>query len=751
MKQYVDLALRKAKKPMEKEMLYLKVEELMNSDKENYAELSLDDKKRIDEIVDDGLKKYEYIENNTGKISAIIKTSYRTGRFYGNRNKEGFVISRNYFTNKEGQLFSTEDKYSIDKNNCHGAIDGDLVLIDIGGNGVKPKVLDIIDRNLENIVGEVVRQGHSYFVKPIDKKKQVLNIALKGEAIEGQKVAVKLVEQTSDDFYIGEITRVFNHKDDPDQDILWEAFKCGIDDQFSSKSLEQVKRMPNHVLDTDKIGREDLTGWKIFTIDGADTKDIDDALSYRKLPNGNYEVGVHIADVSHYVPENSPLDRDAYKKSTSNYLANKVIPMLPHELSNGICSLNPYVERLAMSCIMELNKDGEVVNYRITPTVIKSNMKMTYDAVNGILKEGKVPEDYKEFEEELIALNKIALTLRKNRILNGSVEFNRPELKLIFDEKGKAIDFSRREQDLGENLIEELMILANETVDKHLSKNGYPCLHRIHGQPNESKLYDYLCLLQAIDLPFAYDAGKCANSRKVMQELVEHIEDTGRLNNMLSGRLIHCFSRAKYSPVNIGHNGLAKQNYCHFTSPIRRYSDLTVHRILKDCAFNDHTKAKRKARKWDTKLPDIGMQTSRMEKIADDAEQQTLYMKCAEYMKKHIGEEYKGTVIGMSDHGLQIQLDNLVEGKVRMRNLSGNYAYNPNTYTLISLDGKEDYYIGDRLLLKVKAASKEDKTIDFSIQKKLEENLIEDINESNQVVKKIAKRKLEDNHYRKKR
>ena len=577
MKQYVDFALRKAKKPIDREMLYLKIAELKKIENESYIELSSDDKNKIDEIIEKGLRNYEYIETNNGKISSIMKTSFRTGRFYGNRNGEGFVITRSFFVDKEGNQLSTEDKYGIDKANCNSAIDGDLVLIDIGNNGVKPKVIEIIDRNLENIMGEVIRQGKSYFVKPIDKKKQGLNIFLKGEAIEGQRVAVKLVEQTNDNFYIGEITRVFNHKDDPDQDILWEAFKCGIDDQFSSKSLEQVERIPTSVLDSDKIGREDLTSWKIFTIDGADTKDIDDALSCRKLPNGNYEVGVHIADVSHYIPENSPLDKDAYKKSNSNYLANKVIPMLPHELSNGICSLNP------MSCIMELNKDGEVVNYRITPTVIKSNMKMTYDAVNGILKDNIVPEEYKDFEEELRTLNIIALLLRKNRILNGAIEFDKSELKPIYNMKGKIDDFSTRTQDLGENLIEEFMILANETVDKHLSKRGFPCLHRVHDKPNEEKLYDYLKMLDAIDLPFSYDAKKCAESKEVMQELVEHIKDTGRLSSMLSTRLIRCMSRAKYSPINIGHDGLAKKYYCHFTSPIRRYSDLTEHRILKDC------------------------------------------------------------------------------------------------------------------------------------------------------------------------
>lgn len=748
MKHYVDLILKKAKKPIDKETLYVKTEELIKLEKDDFKKLSSDDKKVIDEVIDNGLDSYEYIETATGKISLITKTSYRTGRFYGNRNGEGFVISRNFFVDKFGNQLSNEDKYGIDKNNCNGAIDGDIVLIDIGNGNVKPKVVDIIDRNLENITGEVIRQGKSYFVKPIDKKKQGLTIALEGEAIEGQKVAVKLKEQTSDNFYIGEITRVFNHKDDPDQDILWEAFKCGIDDQFSSKSLEQLKYIPSSVLDSDKIGREDLTDWKIFTIDGADTKDIDDALSCRKLANGHYEVGVHIADVSYYVPEGSPLDKDAYKKGTSNYLANKVIPMLPHELSNGICSLNPYVERLAMSCIMEIDNSGHVVNYRISPTVIKSNMKMTYDAVNGILKEGKIPEEYKDFTNELIMLNKIALLLRKNRIINGAIEFDKPELKLIFDEKGKVIEFSKRIQDLGENLIEEFMIQANEVVDKHLSKRGYPCLHRVHDKPNEDKLDNYLQMLEAIDLPFSYDAKKCATSPEILQLLSEHIKDTGSLSTMLSTNLIRCMSRAKYSPINIGHSGLAKDYYCHFTSPIRRYPDLTVHRILKDCSLKDKAKASKKAKTWETKLPDIGMQTSRMEKIADEAEQQTLYMKCSEYMKKHIGEEYSGIVVGLSDRGIQIQLDNLVEGKARIKYLDGDYVYNPNTYTLVSLDGNENYYIGDRLLVKVKAASKEEKTIDFVVVRKIKENTIEDLDKTNQYVKKIAQKKRLDHKHK---
>ena len=716
MKDYVDLVLRKTKKAISIDRIFEKVEELI-SDGDNY-QLSNSQKEEIMDVLDKGIASFEYIKTPNDKYIPIFKTSFKKGRFYGNRNGEGNVISIKSYTDKEGRHIVLEEKFFVTKTNTNNAIDGDIVLIDNSGNN--PKVVEIIDRNLENIMGEVIRVGESYFVKPIDKKKQSLIIALEGEAIEGQRVAVNLKDKTSDNYYIGEITRVFNHKDDPDEDILWEAFKCGIDDQFSRESLKQVKFIPQKVRECDKIGRTDLTGWEIFTIDGEDTKDIDDALSLKILGNGNYLVGVHIADVSFYVPKDSALDKDAYKKGTSNYLAGRVIPMLPHELSNGICSLNPHVERLAMSCLMEVTKDGEVVNHSIIPSVIKSSIKMSYTKVNELLKDGKIADEYVEHADTLRSLNKLALILRKKRLKNGALEINKPELKLLYDEEGKVCDFSTRVQDVGENLIEEFMLLANETVDKHLVERGFPCLHRIHDRPNEERLDNYLRMLSAINIPFDHNVRDCMLIPKVLQELALHIQSTGRLSNMLATSMVRCMSRAKYSPYNIGHHGLAKEYYCHFTSPIRRYPDLTVHRIIKDCCF-DKEHARDNAKKWEVKLPEIGMQSSKMEKIADEAEMQTMYLKCSEYMEKHIGEEYYGTIIGLSERSIQIQLDNMVEGKIKLRNLPSRYIYDPMLYALVSLEGKDNYYIGDKLLVKVVGASKEDKTIDFSIVKKINE------------------------------
>lgn len=325
--------------------------------------------------------------------------------------------------------------------------------------------------------------------------------------------------------------------------------------------------------------------------------------------------------------------------------------------------------------------------------------------------------------------------------MQGAVEFDRPELKLIFDDSLKVVDFSLRIPDLAENLIEECMLIANETVDKHLTNLGVPCLHRVHDRPNLDRLTNYYKLLDVINIPFKkYGPEDCLSNPKALQQLAEHIKENGKLSNMLSLNLVRCMSRAKYSPTNIGHSGLAKENYCHFTSPIRRYPDLTIHRLIEDFCFTDDQNDKlNKIKEWKSLLSEIGEHSSKMEKIADKAEEQTLYMKCCEYMQNHIGEKLEGTIIGISNHGVQVQLDNMVEGKVRLRNLSGDYVYNPSTFTLVSLDNSDNYYIGDRVLVEVVAASKETKIIDFKIIYKIDETCIRNSADSNQLVKRIAR------------
>lgn len=732
MKKYLDLVINKAKKAISIDKIYEKIENVLKEEHGDDYILDDESKKEIDSLLKEAVDNNEVIVTPNNNYISIKKSSFRKGIFYGDKKGAGEVsVFSSYISKEDGKKVITESKYSISKDQSNGAIDGDTVLIDIGNNIVCPKVVKILERNLENIAGEVYRIGANYFVKPVDKRKQNLLISLTGEHTEGQRVLVKLNEQTSSNSYIGEIVRTLDHKDDPDNDILWEAMKCGIDANFSELSLEQVKTIPSSVSDNDKIGRCDLTDWEIFTIDGADTKDIDDALSCTILPNRHIRVGVHIADVPYYVKKDTALDKDAFKRGNSYYLGGKVIPMLPHELSNGICSLNPQVERLAKSCIMELDSNGDVINYSIQPTVIRSRLKMTYDNVNKVLNGEEYPAEYEEHVNTLKLLNEIALKLRNKRVNSGAIEFNRPEIYFKMNEENQIVDFIPRKCGLAENLIEEFMLLANKTVDKHIVDNGFPCIHRIHDTPNYERLADYFNLLNAVNMPFnKYSVDECACDSKALQDLAEHIKQDEKLSNVLALRLVKCMSRAKYSIENIGHFGLATPYYTHFTSPIRRYSDLTIHRILNDI-YEDSSD---KMQYDDVSLSEVAAQTSRTEKVADDAEEEVLRMKCSEFMAKHIGEEFEATITGVSDKNICVELDNLMEGRVKTKSLHGSYMYNPETYTLVSAEGRENYYFGDRVKVKLVAASKEEKTIDFEILEKIHENYIDDTNDSNKLL-----------------
>lgn len=744
MNEIVNFVLKKAKKPLSLESIYEKVELVMRKNGDECFELDEKAKQEIVDCLENGVNSYDYFLFSNGKYSLLSKTSFRKGVFYGNKSGDGYVLIPKFYVNSEGMKVHSEEKYVISRDQTNGAIDRDVVLIDTGSSIAKPRVVNVIERTLDNIQGEVYRIGANYFVKPIDKKKQGLLIALEGEAIEGQIVSVKLNQQTSNNAYIGTITRVFSHANDPDADILFEAFKCGIDVEFSEDSLKQLETIPDKVLDMDRIGRCDLTDWEIFTIDGDDTKDIDDALSCTILPNGNYLVGVHIADVAHYVPKGSALDKDAFKRGNSYYLGGKVIPMLPQKLSNGICSLNPYVERLAKSCIMEVTPEGKVVRYDIKPTIIRSRLKMTYGNVNKILKEGIIPEGYEEHVDTLCNLRDLAAILRNNRLKAGAMEFDRPELHIDMDEEHNISGFSLRRCDVGENLIEEFMLLANETVDKHIVSQGYPCLHRVHDTPNLERLGDYFKLLDAVNMPFNnYSPEECACAGKALQELGEHIKQNERLSSVLSLGLVKCMSRAKYSPTNIGHFGLAKENYCHYTSPIRRYSDLVIHRTL-DNIYEDSDDLVYS----EEDLLEIGSQTTKTEKVSDEAEDNVLRMKCSEYMAKHhLGDEFEGVITGVSDKNLTIQLDNLIEGRVKTKSLKGPYIYNPESFTLVSVDGNENYFLGDCVRVRVKAASKEEKTIDFEILEKIYEVPTRDNDESNKALVYTYKKEKQNRAY----
>ena len=739
MKNYVDLVLKYTKKPIDMEKIYSKVEKAIRKEDDSYT-ISSEDKEKINEIIEKGVNDLEYYMTPTYKFISYSRTSFRTGRFHGNKAGEGFVVVKSFYIDRDGNKHVDEEKFSINKENCNNAVDGDYVLIDIGGNGQKPKVEKIIKRNLGNIVGEVVKVGNELYVRPIDKKKSKLEILLKEEVEEGEIVSVALEDMKDNNFYEGKILRKFQHKDSPRGDALFEAFKSGMPEGFSRESLEQLKSIPDTVSIKDYEGRLDLTNWEIFSIDGADTKDKDDCISFKMLPNGNYLLGVHIADVAYYVPKGSPIDKDAFRKGTSYYFGGCVEPQLPKKLSNGICSLNEGVDRLCKTILIEYDRDGNVISRSLVPSVIRSRLSMTYDKVNEILNEGIVDTQYIPYMYTLKGMREFADILLEKRMNNGSINFDRPELKFKYDDDGRAIDFKYRTSNSAENLIEEFMLAANVNVGEILVENNIPCIFRVHGLPSEERLTDFLKLLKAIGYEYRYDAQDILSNKNLMIGLVEHVKNTGRLSNMLTTNLIRCMSHASYDSINYGHYGTG---FDHFTSPIRRLADLGLSRIIDECYF-EKNEEKRLAniRRWDEKTIDYATQASKMERVEEEVEKNVDLLDTSVYMSQFIGQEFEGTVICVSNNGLTVQLDNYLEGRIRTRNLDGEYAYNSETYTLLSLSGNDNYYVGDRLRLKLIDADKDSKSVDFSVIEKIKENRIIDEASNNKVKSKVRNEKI---------
>lgn len=729
MKDYVDIILRREKKPIDIEKIYAKVEKFIQKEDDSYV-MSSSDKAEINRIIDRGVDRLDYYQTPNGKYKHLSRTSFRKGRFHGNRAGEGFVVVKN----REGK----EEKISILKENCINAVDGDYVLVDIGGNGEKPKIEKVLDRNLGNVTGEVVRVGNSLYVRPIDKKKAKIQIVLNEEVGEGEIVSVELEKMIENNTYIGKVLRIFQHKDAPHADQLLEAFKSGMPEGFSKESIAQLEFIPNEVRKEDYEGRYDFTNWEIFSIDGADTKDKDDCISFKMLPNGNYLLGVHIADTAYYIPEGSPIDKDAFRKGTSYYFGGCVEPQLPKKLSNGICSLNEGVDRITKSILMEFDRNGNIVSRSLVPSVIKSRISMTYEDVNDILNKGLVPTEYIPYIYTLQCMHEFAEVLKQKRIDNLAINFDRSELNFKYDDKGHAVDVEYRIQDSAESLIEEFMLVANHNVGEMLLEENISCILRVHGTPNYERLNDFLEFLKAIGLGYRYSAAEIIEDKKLMIDLTNHVKNQGRLSNMLLTNLIKCMSHASYDSINYGHYGTGYDVYTHFTSPIRRLADYELNRIIDECYFEkDINKKISNMKKWDEKVADYALQASKMERVEEEVEKNVGYLDTAVYMSQFINQEFEGTVICLSNNGLTIQLDNSLEGRVRTRNLKGEYAYNPDTYTMLSLDDYDDYFVGDRLKLRLMDIDKNTKSVDFSVIEKINENRIIDKESNNKVKTKV--------------
>jgi len=629
-------------------------------------------------------------------------------------NKKGFGFVRT----SEGDIY-------IDVKNINGAIHDDLVNVELISEENDPrkegKIVKVVKRSLNKIVGEFYYEKDHGRVIPDDPRIKV-NIKIKKEdcvdAVNGHKVLVTLEKEQNKLNRKWVISKIIGHKDDPKVDILSVAYKYGIKEDFSEEALEQLKTIPSSVSLEEIENRKthDLRNQTIFTIDGDDTKDIDDAIGIEKLENGNYRLGVHIADVSNYVTDKSPLDMDACERGTSGYFANTVVPMLPHYLSNGICSLNPNVDRLSLSCIMEINQDGNVVDYEIFESVIQSRKQMTYKNVNKILEEGIIPEGYEPYVNDLHLMKELSDILRKSKIKRGYINFEQNEAKIVTDENGKPIDIKQRERGIGENMIEDFMIIANETVATFVFYQDLPFIYRIHEYPEEERINEFLRYVSILGYKLT---GKRKDLHpKRIQEMLKELSDKPEYK-ILSRKLLRCMRKAIYSKENAGHYGLASKIYTHFTSPIRRYPDLKVHTILKEILNGKMTNDRIKY--WHQELIYISEHSSERERAADDCEREVDDMKMAEYMMDHIGEEYDGIVNTVTNFGMFIELDNLVEGLVRLDDLTDDYyVYDEETFSLRGRNNKRGYRLGDRLRVKVKAASKEAKTIDFALVQKNE-------------------------------
>lgn len=672
---------------------------------EEAKKLSDELRKLTDEVV--------VYHSNKDKYMMLEKSHLRKGVMRTNKKGFGFV-----------EVENMDDDIYVAQDNMNGAIHDDIVLVEITSkmnlDRLEGRILKVIKRQVQRYIGEITFDAKGKGHIKLDDNKIKLNIEIPKDkslnAVDGHKVVVELVKKLNNNLkYEGKVVEIIGHKNDPGVDILSIIYKYNINTVFPDDVKEEVANINMEVLPEEYHGRRDLRDQMIFTIDGDDTKDIDDAISIEKFANGHYKLGVHIADVSYYVKEGSPLDNEAMERGTSVYLVDRVIPMLPHELSNGICSLNPNVDRLAISCVMEFDSTGKQLDYEIFPSVIKSRIQMTYKKVNSILEKNVVPEGYEPYADTLREMSELATILRKAKVRRGYINFDIDEAKILVDENCKPTEITVRERGVGENLIEDFMIAANECVATHIYFMNLPFIYRVHEVPKEEKIRSFLGFVS--NLGYSIPGDIKDTKPTTMQRILKALEDKPEYK-ILSSLLLRCMQKAVYKPVNLGHYGLASTCYTHFTSPIRRYPDTTVHRLLRTYLFENKID-NATIRKWEEKLVYVADHSSDRERASVDCEREVEDMKMAEYMESHIGEEFDGMISSVTSFGMFVELDNLVEGLVPLRDMPDFFVYDEERMTLTGEKSHVKYTIGERVRVKVVRASKEDKTIDFEIVKKV--------------------------------
>lgn len=632
--------------------------------------------------------------------------------------------------NKKGFAFlipedEEERDIYIHANDLNSAMNEDIVLVRLDKEGVlkhRPEgtVIRVVERANHAVVGTYEDNRSFGFVIPDDKRMPHDIFIPKGQAngaIDGHKVIVHITKFPKGRKNAeGEVIQILGHKNDPGIDIISIIHKHGIKMDFPDDVLEEANQTPDTIRETDLIGRRDHRDKTIVTIDGADAKDLDDAIRVEKLKNGNYLLGVYIADVSYYIKEDSLMDKEAFERGTSVYLVDRVIPMIPHRLSNGICSLNKGEDRLVLAAEMEIDSQGQVKNHEIFSSVINTTERMTYDAVNKILVENDdaVKEKYKELVPMFELMEELAGVLNNKRQKRGAIDFDFKESQVLVDEKGSPYDIVIREREVGERLIEEFMLAANETIAEHFHWLEVPFIHRIHEDPDEGKLENFFEFLAGLGIKVK--GGTDEIHPLELQKILEKVKGK-REEMVISKLLLRSMKQAKYDPVSIGHFGLATDYYTHFTSPIRRYPDLIVHRLIRTYLLNEDLSHKTIG-KWKDSLDNIAKHTSSMERAAIDTEREVDDLKKAEFMKDKIGEEFDGIIGSVTNFGLFIELENTVEGLVHVSYMTDDYYhYDERHQTMIGERTGNIYRIGEDIRIKVVGVNLDEHAIDFEIVK----------------------------------
>lgn len=669
-------------------------------------------------ILDELLKEGKLQLTKRGKYLKGQETGL-VGTFISNAKGFGFV-----------EIEGREQDLFIPESGVNGAFHLDRVQVELisgqtGGKRQEARIAAVVSHGLSRVVGTYDKGKSFGFVIP-DNGKIVTDIFVPAErskgAVSGHKVVVELTDYGDGKHKPeGKIVEILGHSNDPGVDIMSVVMGFDLPVEFPEKVLNQAQRAGDEISEADSQGRKDLRDMMMVTIDGEDAKDLDDAVNVYKMGE-NYCLGVHIADVSNYVQENSALDREALERGTSVYLVDRVIPMLPHTLSNGICSLNQGEDRLALSCLMTVNRKGEVIDYEIAETVIRVDRRMTYTEVAEILEQEtkeEVMEEYQELVPMFHLMKELSDILRMKRKKRGSIDFDFPESKIYLDKNGVPIDIKPYDRNSATKLIEDFMLLANETVAQHFYWMEMPFVYRTHDNPDPEKVLKLGTFINNFGYNIKIKTGDNEIHPKEIQKLLNKIEGTEE-EALISRLTLRSMKQAKYSVNCTGHFGLACDYYCHFTSPIRRYPDLQIHRIIKEQLRGRLNEAR--ISHYREILPEVAKHASETERRADEAERETDKLKKAQYMEQRIGKFYEGVISGITSWGIYVELPNTVEGMIHVSRLTGDYYYyNEETYEMIGRDTGKCFKLGEKIDIMVDGVDKMTKSIDFVLAPEGEE------------------------------